>query len=414
MKYGLIGEKLGHSYSCEIHALIADYDYELKPFEKSEVEGFLRERDFCAINVTIPYKETVMPYLDGVSDEARAIGAVNTVVNKGGKLFGFNTDFYGIKALLQKADVDVRGKNVLVLGTGGTAKTATAVMNALGAKSVVKVSRSKKDGAIDYDEALKRKDTQVIFNATPVGMFPHDEGKPIDVAAFENLEGVLDAIYHPLDTNLVLQAREKGCKAMGGLYMLVAQAVYASRLFLSKGIDDIKISEIDEAYEKILAMKKNVVLVGMPSSGKSTVGKRVANALGREFVDTDEEIVKRINMPIAEFFAKFGEGEFRRIESEVVDEISRKSEIVIATGGGVILAKNNVYALKRNGKVVFLNRSLENLTATASRPLASKKQDVENLFAVRLPLYKACADIEIKNDGCAREAIDKIVKEFQK
>ena len=413
MKYGLIGEKLAHSYSCEIHALIAQYDYILQPLKKNEVEEFLRARDFCAINVTIPYKETVIPYLDFVSDEAKAIGAVNTIVNKDGKLFGYNTDFYGIKALCKKANIEVEGKNVLVLGTGGTAKTACAVMKSLGAKSAVKVSRSKKDGAIDYDEAKTREDTQIVFNATPVGMYPSDEGIPIELSAFSNLEGVLDAIYHPLCTNLVLQAREQGCKALGGLYMLVAQAVYASRLFLGKKIDDVKESEIEEAYDKILAQKQNVVLVGMPSSGKSTIGKRVAKALAREFVDTDEEIVKRINMPIAEFFKKHSESEFRTIESEVVREVSKKSAVVIATGGGVVLAKDNVYALKRNGKVVLLDRKPENLVATKSRPLASNKDDLAKLYEKRYPVYTACADQRIVNDKSADEIAMQIAKEFQ-
>lgn len=414
MKYGLIGEKLAHSYSCEIHALIADYEYELKPLAKDEVGEFLKRKDFCAINITIPYKETVIPYLDVISEEARSIGAVNTIVNKNGKLFGYNTDFYGIKALVEKADVEIADKNVLILGTGGTAKTASAVMRTLGAKSVVKVSRTKKDDAIDYEEAKTKKDTQVIFNATPAGMYPSDEGCPIDLSVFDNLEGVLDAIYHPLSTNLVLQAREKGAKALGGLYMLVAQAVYASRLFLSKSIDDVDKYEIDDTYEKILAQKQNVVLVGMPSSGKSTIGKRVAKMLGREFVDTDDEIVKKINMPIAEFFAKYGEAEFRKIESEIVCEISKRSAIVVATGGGVVLDKNNVSALRRNGKIVFLNRSVQNLVATNSRPLSSNAKDLKNMFEQRYPIYKASADIEKNNDETVDIAVREIAKEFEK
>ncbi len=414
MKYGLVGEKLGHSYSCEIHALIGDYDYKLTPLAKDEVAEFFKRRNFCAVNVTIPYKETVIPLLDVVSQEAKAIGAVNTVVNRDGKLFGYNTDFYGIKALLQKADIDVCGKNVLILGTGGTAKTAAAVMTALGAKRIEKVSRSKKEGAIDYDEAKKRVDTHIIFNATPVGTFPNDEGLPLDLSGFERLEGVLDAIYHPLATNLVLGAREKGCKAEGGLYMLVAQAVYASRLFFGKEIGDVGKDEIDDIYDKILAQKQNVVLVGMPSSGKSTIGKRVAKMLGRKFVDTDDEIIKKIKMPISEFFAKFGESEFRKIESEVIGEIAKESGIVIATGGGAVLAKQNVFALKRNGKLVFLDRKPTNLVATETRPLSSNRQDLQRLYEQRYPIYSACADLKIENDGTIDDVVREVVKEFEK
>ena len=402
MKYGLIGEKLSHSYSCEIHALIASYDYELKPLAKDEVANFLQERAFCAINVTIPYKEVVIPYLDVISDEARAIGAVNTIVNKNGKLFGYNTDYYGIKALFDKANIDPAGKDALVLGTGGTAKTASAVLCALGAKSVTKVSRSKKDGAIDYDEAKERKDTQIIFNATPVGMYPSDEQQPIDLQSFCNLEGVLDAIYHPLCTNLVLQANDKGAKVIGGLYMLVAQAVYASRLFLGKDVSDVRKDEIESVYEKILAKKQNVVLVGMPSSGKSTIGKRVARILEREFVDTDSEIEKKIGMSIADFFAKYGEAEFRKTESEIINEVSKKSAAVIATGGGVILDEKNVLALKRNGVIVYLDRKIDNLIATDSRPLSSNVDDLKKLYAKRKPLYEKYAEITIDdNDDVA-------------
>ncbi len=414
MKYGLIGEKLSHSYSCEIHALIASYDYELKPLAKDEVANFLQERAFCAINVTIPYKEVVMPYLDVISDEARAIGAVNTVVNKDGKLFGYNTDYYGIKALFEKANIDPVGKETLVLGTGGTAKTASAVLLALGAKSATKVSRSKKDGAIDYAEANERKDAQIIFNATPVGMFPSDEQRPIDLRSFCNLEGVLDAIYHPLCTNLVLQAKEKGAKAIGGLYMLVAQAVYASRLFLGNDISDVRKDEIESVYQKILAQKQNVVLIGMPSSGKSTIGKKIAQILEREFVDTDCEIEKKIGMSIADFFAKYGEAEFRKIESEIINEVSKESAVVIATGGGAVLDKNNVNALKRNGKIVFLDRKIQDLEATKSRPLSSNVDDLKKLYEKRYPIYSACADVKIANDGGVSDVAQLIAKEFEK
>lgn len=413
MKYGLIGEKLAHSYSCEIHALIADYEYELKTLAKDEVGEFLKRKDFCAINVTIPYKETVIPYLDVISEEARSIGAVNTIVNKNGKLFGYNTDFYGIKALTEKAGVEIADKNVLILGTGGTAKTASAVMRTLGAKSVVKVSRTKKDDAIDYEEAKTKKDTQVIFNATPAGMYPSDEGCPIDLSVFDNLEGVLDAIYHPLCTNLVLQAREKGAKALGGLYMLVAQAVYASRLFLSKSIDDVDKYEIDDTYEKILAQKQNVVLVGMPSSGKSTIGKRAAKCWA-ENLSTPTMKSSKNKYAHCRVFAKYGEAEFRKIESEIVCEISKRSAIVVATGGGVVLDKNNVSALRRNGKIVFLNRSVQNLVATKSRPLSSNARDLKNMFEQRYPIYKASADIEINNDETVDIAVREIAKEFEK
>lgn len=396
MKYGLIGKPLGHSYSCEIHGLIANYDYELKELGESEVAPFLQKREFNAINVTIPYKQTVMPYLDFISDDAKNIGAVNTIVNDGGKLCGYNTDFAGMRALIEKNGISVKGKKVLVFGTGGTSKTACAVCGALGAREIYKVSRSEKDGAITYDAARgQHSDAEIIVNATPSGMYPNVDNEPADISCFDRLQAVVDAIYNPLCTNLVLDAREKGAVGVGGLYMLVAQAVYASALFLNKDVDE---SVIEKAYEKIVAQKRNVVLIGMPSSGKTTVGKRLAELTGREFVDTDEEIVKRIGTSIADFFEKNGEEAFRKIESEVLSEYAKKAGLIVATGGGAVLKKENVRAIKRNSVAVFLDRPLDLLVATSDRPLASDKDKVKKLFEQRYDIYKSVAD-EIVDGG---------------
>lgn len=396
MKYGLIGKPLGHSYSCEIHGLIADYDYELKELDESEVAPFLQKREFNAINVTIPYKQTVMPYLDFISDDAKNIGAVNTIVNDGGKLCGYNTDFAGMRALIEKNGISVKGKKVLVFGTGGTSKTACAVCGALGAREIYKVSRSEKDGAITYDAAMgQHSDAEIIVNATPSGMYPNVDNEPADISCFDRLQAAVDAIYNPLCTNLVLDAREKGAVGVGGLYMLVAQAVYASALFLNKDVDE---SVIEKAYEKIVAQKRNVVLIGMPSSGKTTVGKRLAELTGREFVDTDEEIVKRIGTSIADFFEKNGEEAFRKIESEVLSEYAKKAGLIVATGGGAVLKKENVRAIKRNSVAVFLDRPLDLLVATSDRPLASDKDKVKKLFEQRYDIYKSVAD-EIVDGG---------------
>lgn len=406
MLYGLIGKPLCHSFSREIHSLIADYDYELKELDKDEIEPFLRAREFNAINVTIPYKQTVMPYLDFISDEAKSIGAVNTIVKKDGKLFGYNTDFAGMRALVLKNGISMLGKKVLVLGTGGTCKTACAVAKSLGAKQIVVVSRKEKDGAVTYETALREHcDAQIIVNATPVGMYPDVNSTPIDVSAFSNLQGVVDAIYNPLCTNLVLDSKKAGAIATGGLYMLVAQAVYASALFLSKQAD---YGAVDEVFDEILARKRNVVLVGMPSCGKTTVGKRFADMLGREFADTDEMIVGRIGTSIADFFATHGEKEFRAIEREVVAECAKRSGIVIATGGGVVLDDENVKALKRNGIVTFLDRPLEKLLATSDRPLSSSAEKVKDLYAQRYDKYRACADVRIDASASVAQVADEI------
>lgn len=393
MKYGLIGEHLTHSYSCDIHAQIADYEYELCELRPEEVGPFLEKRDFCAINVTIPYKQTVMPYLDEISETAQRIGAVNTIVNRGGVLYGDNTDFAGMRALSENIGLSLAGKKVLILGTGGASKTAQALAKFMGAEEYYCVSRFGRDGSITYERAIaEHADAQVIINATPVGMFPRSAGRPIDISAFPALEGVLDAIYNPLRTNLVLDAQERGLPAAGGLYMLSAQAVHASAVF--RGIEvDPKL--IDKAYKSVKTAKQNIVLVGMPSSGKTTVGAILAEKTGLELADTDEYIVKKIGMPIADYFAKFGEAEFRKIEKETIAELSGTGGKVIATGGGAVLDKDNIRALKQNGVIVFLDRALNNLVATDDRPLSSERDKLERLYAERYDIYKACAEVYI-------------------
>lgn len=400
MQFGLIGEKLGHSYSKEIHNLIADYRYELREVKKEELGAFMAERDFSGINVTIPYKKSVMDYLDVISDDARKIGAVNTVVNRNGKLYGFNTDFYGLKALLIHNGVSVRNKKVLILGSGGTSDTAYNVVTELKAKEVIKVSRTKKDGFVTYDEAASHhSDADVIINATPVGMYPDDDGIPVNIDLFSSLSAVADAIYHPLRTNLVSDAENRGIKACGGLYMLVAQAVYAAALFENKKPDE---NLIDNVYKKILNDKRNIVLIGMPSSGKTTIGKALAARTGKRFVDTDEMIVGTTGKNIPEIFAQEGEKVFREIEKKVICDIAVNDGTVIATGGGAILDEKNVLALKRNGIIVYLDRKIDNLIATDSRPLSSNVDDLKKLYDKRKPLYEKYAEITIDdNDDVA-------------
>ena len=406
MKYGLIGKPLGHSFSREIHALIADYDYRLLEIDEDELPRFFQERDFSGINVTIPYKQAVIPFLDEISDEAKKIGAVNTIVKKEGKLFGFNTDFFGMRALIKSAGLDLENKTVLILGTGGTSKTAVEVSKSLGAKKIVKVSRKKSSDTVTYDEAYKKfSGADVIINTTPVGMFPNADKTPVDVKKFKNLQGVIDAVYNPLRTNFVLDAESIGAKGRGGLYMLVAQAVYASALFLDKTADE---SVIDKTYARILKEKCNIVLCGMPSSGKTTVGKEIAKVFGKKFIDTDDVVVEKRKESISDIFEKYGEEEFRKEERLAIEELSKENGLVIATGGGVVLDENNVRALRRNGVILFLDRSLENLVATADRPLSSDTEKLKNLFEKRYDVYKSCADAVIPADGEIADVVEKI------
>lgn len=391
-KYGCIGKKLTHSFSKEIHKALADYEYKLIELSEAEVQPFFEKKDFKAINVTIPYKQTVIPYLDSVSDIAKRIGAVNTVVNKDGRLYGYNTDYYGMKALIERMGLNLQGKKVLVLGTGGTSKTARVVAADMGAREVLTVSRTQTDEYITYGQAISlHSDTEIIINTTPVGMYPECESRPIDISAFDRLEGVIDAIYNPLCTSLVLDAKEKGIKAEGGLYMLVMQAVVAVEKFLDTEIEK---TVADRVFAEVFSSKENIVLTGMPGSGKSTVGKLI-KIDGYQFIDTDAEIEKRCGCTIKELIADKGEKYFRDLETEVIREVSSESCRIISTGGGAILREENVKYLKRNGKLFFINASLSRLHATSDRPFSDTKDKLARLYAERMDIYKGSADVTV-------------------
>ena len=391
-KYGCIGKKLTHSFSKEIHRELADYEYELIELSEEEIGPFFEKKDFAAVNVTIPYKETVIPYLDSVSEIARRIGAVNTVVNREGKLFGYNTDYYGMKALIERVGLEISGKKALVLGTGGTSKTARAVLADMGACEILTVSRRKSGEFIDYTEAVSLySDAEIIVNTTPSGMFPDCESRPIDISAFPKLLGVIDAVYNPLRTNLVSEALARGIKAEGGLYMLVMQAVVAVERFLDKKVEK---SAAERVFRSVLAAKENVVLTGMPGSGKSTVG-RLLNIEGYEFIDTDAEIERRAGCAIKDLIAEKGEKYFRDLESEVIRDVSAVSCRIISTGGGAILRGENVKAMKRNGRLFFLDAKLSRLRATDDRPLSNTEDKLAKLYKERIDIYRSTSDVTV-------------------
>ena len=402
MKYGLIGEKLGHSFSKTVHSKIASYDYELLEIPKTDIDSFMQKRDFCCINVTIPYKETVISYLDEISDEAKSIGAVNTIVNKNGRLFGYNTDFYGLSSLINKNSIEINNKTVLILGSGGTSKTANAVCESMNARKIFTVSRNGGEGFITYQQAAAI-DAEVIINTTPVGMFPNNFAVPISLDGFKNLEAVVDVIYNPLKTQLVLSAQRRGIKAVGGLYMLYAQAVKAAEIFTE---NEIKTHVFNDIFKE----KQNLVLVGMPSCGKTTFGKILSAELNKSFIDTDEEIIKRSGMPISEIFEKFGEKYFRDLESEVINDLSAYQGMVIATGGGAILREENVNALKQNGKIIFIDRPLSMLITTDDRPLSKSRELLEKRYNERYGIYSSVCDVKIKADGEINDTA-KLIKE---
>ncbi len=401
MTYGCIARRLGHSFSKSIHEKIRDYDYVLREIPETELDAFLTARDFRGINVTIPYKQAVIPWLDGIDDTARAIGAVNTVVNREGKLYGYNTDFGGMTAQLRKMGLPIRGKKVAILGTGGTSRTARAVVQALGAGEIVTVSRSGREGALTYsDLCALHADTEILLNTTPCGMFPDTDEMPVDPARFPQLLGVFDAVFNPLAPKLVTAARELGIPAAGGLYMLVAQAVLAAEHFTGKTYPD---GLIDSIYREVRREKENIVLIGMPGSGKTTVGNVLAEKLGREIVDLDAWIVEQTGREITDIFAREGEGEFRRLEREAVRTFADRTGLVLTPGGGCILDKDNVRALRRNGRLFWLDRAPERLIPTDDRPLADSVEKMRRLYETRLPLYEAAADVRVPGDGTVDE-----------
>lgn len=403
IRAALIGEKLGHSFSPQIHTELADYPYDLVELTESEIEPLLKSGKYDVLNVTIPYKKTVMPFLTSISEEAKRIGAVNTVLRgKDGSLVGHNTDHAGFSDLVRSLGVSLSGKKVLVLGSGGASRTAVTVAEDQGARAVVVISRQ---GENNYDNIGRHADAEILINATPVGMYPNNGKVPLDIALLPQLEAVFDMIYNPAHTKLLQDAAARNIPSANGLLMLVSQARRAAELFLNEVIPD---SEVARITDKIAKKMQNIVLVGMPGCGKSTLGKLLAAEMGRRFVDLDEEIVKRAGRPIPEIFATDGEEHFRKLETEAVADICRESGLVIATGGGVVTRERNLPLLSQNGRVVFLDIPPAGLS-TEGRPL-SQKRSPEALYAERLPLYRKAADITLSITRDVEENMKKLLE----
>ena len=403
----MIGEHLSHSFSPEIHALLGNEDYSLKELAPDEVGDFVRNGNFDGLNVTIPYKQTVIPYLDELTPAAQKLGAVNTIIRRAdGSLLGDNTDYFGFSYALESAGIALSGKKVLILGSGGASKTAQAVARDAGAASVTVVSRT---GEVNYNNVYDLcADTEVIVNCTPVGMYPQSGVTPVFLSRFPQLCGVADMIYNPARTLLLAEARQLRIPATNGLSMLVAQAAASHKSFQN---DAINVSKIDQIVRIFAQKSENFVLIGMPGCGKSTVGKALAALLGKKFVDTDALIEQKAGKPIPEIFAKQGEAHFRALEHQVICEVGAAHGQVIATGGGVVTRQENEYPLGQNGTVIWLQRPLEQL-ATDGRPL-SKAGRPEEMYRVRESLYRCFADMQIPNDGTPDEVAARIAKELQ-
>lgn len=412
MEYGLIGEVLGHSFSKQIHQQLADYDYECKPLSKDAFKIFMMKKDFKAINVTIPYKQAVLPYLDEIDEEAKAIGAVNTIVNKQGRLIGHNSDYLGFIYLVNKHNIILKDKKVVVLGNGGAAQAIKASLTYFKAREVICVKRHQSAETITYDELYaKHLNAQIIINTSPQGMYPNNEATVLDITLFPQCVGVIDIIYNPLKTSLVQSAEDQGIQAVGGLEMLVAQGFYAAEFFLNRKLDATR---IDEIYHQTLKDKSNIVLIGMPSSGKTTIGRQLATLLNKKFVDSDEEIVKQINMSISDYFKQFGEASFRKIEKEVCNRLSKENNLIIATGGGIIKDKQNIFHLKQNGFIIYLKRDTNQLLVDSSRPLSTDSEAIKTMAQERHPIYVASAHAIIDNNGSITDACKQIIQIYQK
>lgn len=390
-EYGLLGEHLGHSLSPQIHSYFGNYTYSLIEKNPDELSDFFANCPYSGINITIPYKKAVIPFCDELDDIAARMGSVNTIRFSEGKTIGYNTDYYGFRYLLEKNNISVEGKKVIVLGSGGASLTVCCVLEDLGAEKIVVISRS---GADNYQNISRHYNADIIVNTTPVGMFPNNLQSPIDLSNFTNCRAVVDIIYNPLRTKLLLDAESLNIPAINGLEMLIAQAKRAAEIFLEKDIENLKIELI---VCDMLQKFSNLVLVGMPGCGKSTVGRLLAEHTNKAFLDTDDLVVEATGCSIPEIFAARGESAFRALETEAVLNATKQLGKIIATGGGAILKDINRLALRQNSTIVFLHRNLNEL-ATEGRPLSKDQQAVRELYKQRLPIYRAVCNFEVAVD----------------
>ena len=401
-RFGLLGRKLGHSWSPQIHAALAGYEYRLYEAEPEDLDRFLNTTDLAGMNVTIPYKKDVVPYCAALSDAARRIGSVNTLVRRADGWYGDNTDYTGFRYIVERSGVDVRGKKTLVFGTGGASLAVKAALVDLGAEPVVSVSRT---GENNYGNLDRHRDARILVNATPLGMYPDTGAAPVSVADFPACQGVFDVVYNPQRTAFLMDAERHGIPHAGGLGMLVAQAWRSAEQFAGH---DIPKSKIEEIMSTLSRQMSNVVLIGMPGCGKSAVGAALAKALDRPFLDADTEIEKAAGCSIPAIFAREGEAGFRKRETAVLARLGKGSGAVLATGGGCVTREENYPLLRQNGVIVWLKRDLSKLPS-AGRPL-SQQNSAGTLYAQRREKYAAFADIEVDNNGSLADTVSQIME----
>ncbi|MBP3891007.1 MAG: shikimate dehydrogenase [Solobacterium sp.] len=410
MKLGLIGYPLGHSWSPEIHGLLIGEDYVLWELKKEELDAFFEKRDFDGINVTIPYKKEVMKYLDEIEENAKAIGAINCIKKEKDKLIGYNTDYLGLEGMLEAHGISLENRNVLLLGNGGVGQACKQLLKKKQAHVTI-VDKNQTKECISLEKARKiGASFDCLFQATPVGMYPNVEESPIDLKDFPNLTTIVDCIANPLRTKLYQEASAQGIEVLGGFEMLVRQAYCADLIFTNASIPEEK---LQECLHTLTYQKRNIALIGMPTSGKTTIGKELAKVLDRDYIDIDEEIEKEIKMPIRKCFEEYGEDCFREVETRCTKKLIAPEGKVISCGGGVIKKEENMTYLKANSIILFLDRDLEHLYGSSSRPLSQTKEDLEHLYQERYPLYQKYADMTILNHGTMEETIAQIRKKLE-
>ncbi len=406
MTYGLVGKNLSHSYSKIIHEKLGTYDYNLYSISFEELEKTLKLKNFKGLNVTMPYKKMVLPYCDQLSDTAKKIGSVNTlIVDNQNTLTGYNTDYFGLMYTINRSGISLKNKKIIILGSGGTSSTAQVLSKDLDAKEILVVSSR---GTLNYETIYDHSNADIIINTTPVGMYPKNDERLIKVHKFKNLSGVIDVVYNPLYTNLLLDAKKQRIPIAGGLPMLVAQATASSELFKKTKLNDILIEKVlKELYLKLC----NLVLIGMPGSGKTEIAKLISQKIQKTFIDTDDKIEKKCRIKIPEIFEKYGEKEFRSLESSTLRNFGKSNSLCISTGGGAVLEESNYFSLKQNGRIYWIKRSL-NLLEKKDRPLSKNLKALEKLYKIRLPLYQSFSNKIVSNNGSLENTLNEILEDF--
>ena len=407
MEYGLIGENLSHSFSEFIHSEFNLYNYKLYNLSEDELDVILKSKKFKGLNVTIPYKKAVIKYCDVLDETVKKIGSANTLDIKNNCLKAYNTDYFGLKYTMDRSNIFLKNKKIMILGSGGTSLTARALAEDLGASEIITVSRSL-DEKVNYINIYDYNFVDIIINTTPVGMYPNNLCELVDISRFKNLSGVVDVIYNPLKSKLLMKSKELKIPTAGGLPMLVAQAKASAEIFSGVEIDDLIIEKI---IKKLCFKISNIALIGMPGCGKTTLSKILSDKLSKKFIDIDQEIQKYFQEKISDIFKIHGEEKFREAETEIIKKCGKENNFILSTGGGAVINKENYYPLKQNSRIYWIKRDLNKLD-TKNRPLSKNLNEIKKIYESRKLMYENFSDKIIFNNGNLEDAAQKILEDF--